>query len=169
MSVLRKPKLKPGEWSCDFGEFKINFQSELNVIQVPDSLPEIGESWLYVGIQSDKSLLYFEIPDEAQDLPQNTKKKKRQEKKRILYWNVDISLSIECMEALKCNVFQIVFDSYDFKTMTVYLKVVATEAALSTLSFASEPTRPKKQNHAITTLVEQFYNIKHPCKFLSLC
>ena len=169
MSVLRKPKLKPGEWSCDFGEFQIAFQPGLNVIPLPDSLPDIGECWLYVGIQSDKSLLYFEIPEEEQNsgAAQSSKKKKRQEKKRILFWNVDIPLSIECMEALKCNVFQIIIDSYDFKTLTVDLKVIATEAALSTLSFASEPTRPKKQNQAITTLVEQFYNIQYPCKYLS--
>ena len=166
VSVFRKPKLKLGEWSCHLGEFKVTFLPELNVIPVPqDSLPEVGDCWLYVGIHEGKSLLYYEIPDGQETPPQKSKKKKLQEKKQILFWNVDISLSIETMEALKCNVFQVVIEEYDCKTLTVSLKIIATEASLSVLSFVSEGERPKKQNQAITTLMDQFYGIKPPCKY----
>ena len=167
VSILREPKLKPGEWSCDFGEFQVSFLSEINIIPVPQELPEIGECWLYVGIQDGKSLLYYEIPDEQgqEEMPQKSKKKKIQNKKKILFWNVDISLSVDCMEALKCSAFQVVIEAYDFKTLTIDLKIIATEVALSNLSFVSEFVRPKKQNEATKTLVGHFYGIQPPCKY----
>ena len=169
VSVLQKPKLKPGEWSCCLGEFTVTFLPESNVIPLPvGSLPEIEEFWLYVGIHRGKSLLYYEIVEEQEVVPQKSKKKKTPPKKKIVFWNVDISLPVETMEALKCNVFQVVVDEYDAKTLTIELKIVASEAALSVLSFVSESERPKKQNRAIATLMDQFYAIKPPCKYICM-
>lgn len=145
------------QWNCKLGSFKLQLDStETEPGQINEALSKCAEFWLYVNKETSNHLVYFEIPENDENLTPSTLGH------TIVYCQARSDFPLECLTALQVKVIPLVLLNYDVETACLEVGVYATGGALTQLKFSSEGARPKHANLAVKMLVNHFYSCQLP-------